>query len=75
MEHYRNVDKAFRNAFEYKVFGEDDPWMYMYSDAKFDYFKHSWTRRTLEVPFSEENPFKFPDRDKMEIMPGVGPNY
>ena len=31
---YRPHTKAFDNAFEFKVFGKDDPWMYMYSDAK-----------------------------------------
>jgi len=51
---HRPHKKAFDNAFEYDVFGNNDPWMYMYSDAKFDYFKHSLTRRYLEVPYSEE---------------------
>jgi hypothetical protein len=59
---YRPHTKAFDNAFEFKVFGKDDPWMYMYSDAKYDYFKHSWTRRYLEVPYSEKSPFKAPSR-------------
>lgn len=48
----RDHEKAFDNAIKQ---GMDEPldYMYMYSDSKFDYFKHSVTREYVQYEYIE----------------------